>query len=94
MTDPACHAPGDTQKGRAKALILEVLGVRRVAAWCEVSEGAVYQWLSRGTDIEPIPPSRVAAIVNGARAEGLDAPIGTLWPAMAPPPAIVGEAAE
>lgn len=68
---------------RAKHLILKGLGVRRVAAWCGVSEMAVYQWLQRGTDEEPIPPARVAAILSGAKAEGLDAPIGVLWPAMA-----------
>lgn len=35
------------------------------------------------SDQEPIPTSRVAAILKGAKAEGLDAPIGVLWPAMA-----------
>lgn len=88
MADSGCQdlndeSDGETPLARAKHLILRVLGVRRVAAWCGVKDMAVYQWLQRGTDETPIPPSRVAAIVAGAKAEGLDAPIGVLWPAMA-----------
>lgn len=88
MPDAACQestddAPGDAPLARAKQLILKTLGVRRVASWCGVGEMAVYQWLQRGSDAEPIPPARVAAIVAGAKAEGLEAPIGVLWPAMA-----------
>lgn len=79
----AANEPAEGARDRAKALILDQLGVKRVAVWCDVAEDTVYQWLSRGTDAEPIPPKRVADIVKGARAEGLDAPIGVLWPAMA-----------
>lgn len=84
MHPAACHASdAATPRARAKELILKRLGVKRVAAWCGVEEDTVYQWLSRGSDERPIPTERVAAIVTGARAEGLDAPIGVLWPAMA-----------
>lgn len=76
---PITSSPRD----RAKHLILKVLGVRRVAAWTNVGEDTVYQWLSRGTDERPIPTDRVAQIVAGAKAEGLEAPIDVLWPAMA-----------
>lgn len=72
-----------SSRDRAKHLIQKVLGVRRVAAWTGVGEQTVYQWLSRGTDERPIPTDRVAAIVAGAKAEGLDAPMEVLWPAMA-----------
>lgn len=70
-------------RARCKHLILKVLGVKRVAGWCGVPEDTVYQWLARGTEETPIPTRRVAAIIAGAKAEGLEAPIGVLWPAMA-----------
>lgn len=73
----------ETPRDRAKALILKSLGVGRVAGYCGVGEAAVYQWLSRGTDAMPIPPDRVPDIIKGAKAEGLDAPLAVLWPAMA-----------
>lgn len=77
------HAASEGAKDRARTLILKTLGVRRVAGWCGVTEDAVYQWLSRGTDAAPVPPQRVASIVAGAKAEGLEAPLDVLWPAMA-----------
>lgn len=83
MEEPACHAAGASKRDRAKSLILKELGVRRVAGWCCVAEATVYQWLKRGTEAEPIPPARVPAIVDGARADGLHAPLAVLWPAMA-----------
>jgi hypothetical protein len=84
MADLATQDPTDqTPLGQAKHLILKVLGVRRVAKWCNVADATVYQWLTRGSDATPIPTHHVPAIVNGAKAEGLDAPIGVLWPAMA-----------
>lgn len=80
-------APQELTEGspheRAKHLILKVLGVRRVAGWCQVAEATVYQWIQRGTDAAPIPTHHVPAIVAGAKADGLVAPIGVLWPAMA-----------
>jgi hypothetical protein len=82
MAAKACHAP-IPNKAAARSLILRTLGVRRVADWCGKSEAAVYQWLSRGTDEEPIPPSEVPAILNGAREAGLKADLSVLWPAMA-----------
>lgn len=82
MSDRACEAAKESPRDRAKKLILADLGVKRVANWCHVSEAAVYQWLSRGSDAEPIPPGHVAAIVSGARDEGLEAPLAVLWPAM------------
>lgn len=84
MAEPAPQAKNDEPPlERAKRLIQKDLGVRRVAGWCGVAEATVYQWLQRGTDAAPIPTHHVPAIVNGARAAGLDAPIGVLWPAMA-----------
>lgn len=82
MAELDCHVPSETPRDRAKALILKTLGVKRVACWCNVEESTVYQWLSRGTDDKPIPPDHVPAIVSGAKAEGLEAPLGVLWPAM------------
>jgi hypothetical protein len=79
-------APEAGPRARARTLILDVLGVRRVAGWCNVAENTVHQWLSRGTDDRPIPTAHVAAIVNGAAAEGVDAPLDVLWPAMAGAP--------
>jgi hypothetical protein len=83
MTLSDCEAAPLGPRDQAKALILKTLGVKRVAHWCGVEEATVYQWLSRGTDEEPIPTNRVAPIVKGARADGLDAPLAVLWPAMA-----------
>lgn len=84
MADEGCHSTAPLgSRAAAKVVILEDLGVRRVAGWCNVSEAAVYQWLSRGTDLEPIPVKRVSAIVNGARADGLAINARVLWPAMA-----------
>lgn len=68
---------------RARHLITKVLGVRRVAGWCGVDELTPYKWLERGTDARPIPTEHVPAILNGAKADGLDAPVEILWPAMA-----------
>lgn len=82
MTSAPCHLPNESPRDRAKALILKTLGVRRVAEWCGVAEDTVYQWLSRGTDLEPIPPARVPLIVRGARDAGLAAPLDILWPAL------------
>lgn len=82
MTNPGCHPEQETNRERARTLLLKTLGVARVAKWCGVEEATVYQWISRGTELEPIPTQRVAAIVKGARAENLDAPVKVLWPAM------------
>lgn len=67
----------------AKRLILEQLGVRRVAAWCGVTDMAVYQWFTRSTNEAPVPARHVQAIVRGAKAEGLDAPLVILMPDVA-----------
>lgn len=61
-----------------KKLVLDVFGVKRVADWCGVSDGAVWQWLSRATDAEPFPVKRVPQVLRGARSEGVefdDAPL-------------------
>lgn len=56
---------------------------KRIAAWCNVSESAVHQWLVRKADtLEPVPPRHLPAILNGAEAEGLPVDIAVLWPAM------------
>lgn len=88
--DP-CHAqvsvepvPGPSEPPQdARDLVKRVLTVRRIAAWCQVSEGAVHQWLCRGTDEAPVPAARVPVIAAGAAREGLDFDVGLLWPAMA-----------
>lgn len=66
---------------RASEIILKTLGVKRVAAWCAVSEQTPYQWLVRGTEEHPIPLKYVPAIVRGARAEGMSLSFSDLWPA-------------
>lgn len=84
MAEPAAQDRSeDGAHARARRLILKDLGVRRVSGWCKVDEYTVYQWLQRGNDTAPIPNKHVPAIIAGARAEGLDAPIAVLWPAMA-----------
>lgn len=83
MTTKSCHSPNDTPRQRAKALLLKTYGVRRVSDWTGVKDDTVYQWLSRATDDEPVPPDHVAAIIAGARAAGLPAPLDVLNPKMA-----------
>lgn len=86
MAEPNCHASEPASaRARCKHLILKVLGVKRVAGWCGVAEDTVYQWLGRGTEDKPIPTDRVAEIINGAQAAGLEAPLPVLWPAMSSP---------
>lgn len=82
MNERSCHLPAVSVREQAKALVLKTYGAARVAGWCGVATDTVYQWLRRGTDREPIPAARVAAIIAGAKAEGLEAPIEILWPAM------------
>lgn len=66
----------------AREVILR-LTPKRIAGWCNVTESAVWQWLSRKADTaEPVPPRHVPAIIAGARAEGLTFNARTLWPAM------------
>ncbi len=76
-----CHAPAIPAD--ARDLLLRVLGVARVAAWCGVGEAAVYQWLHRGTSDAPVPFLRVPAIARGASAAGLDFDLGLISPSMA-----------
>jgi hypothetical protein len=84
MNNGRCEeSNAETPRDRAKALVLKTLGVRRVAAYVGVAEDTVYQGLSRGSDKHPVPVSWVPKIVQGAKADGIDAPIGVLWPAMA-----------
>ena len=84
MAQAACQdETNSTPRDRVRQLILKDLGARRCAGWCKVSELAVYKWLERGTDEAPIPARHALAIVAGARADGLDAPLEVLWPAMA-----------
>lgn len=82
MTAAACHGEVETPRDRAKTLVLRTLGVSRVASWCGVTENAVYQWLSRGTDQEPIPPRAAGKIAASARAEGVTVDLSVLWPAI------------
>lgn len=82
MTQAEPQAQTDAPRDLARRLIEDTLTVARVARWCCVAENTVRQWLSRGSDREPIPPRQVAPILAGARQEGLDAPVGILWPAL------------
>lgn len=89
-----------TPRQRAASVIRETIGVRRVAAYCRVSEATPYQWLSRGTDEHPIPPRYVPMIVQGARGDGIAVDWEALWPGVADAPGpqseatMVGSAAE
>lgn len=69
MNAEACHqaSPRET----VKSIVLTVLGAKRVADWCGVTEGAVYQWLSRATDAEPFPVKRVPTVLTAARRDGV-----------------------
>jgi hypothetical protein len=82
MTGESCHAPATGAPEATKALILKTLTVKKVAGWCGVDDATPYQWLSRGTEANPIPPAYVPAIVAGARAAGIAFDVGLLWPAM------------
>lgn len=67
----------------ARDLVLKTLGVRNVAAWCGLTENAVYQWFRRASDAEPIPPVHVLPVVLGAFRAGQRFDISILWPAWA-----------
>lgn len=82
MTDEPRHPEQETNRSRAKALLLKTIGASKVAEWCGVGEATVYQWLSRGTEEAPIPNGRIPAILQGARREGIAVDIAVLWPAM------------
>lgn len=64
----------------ARDLVMRVLGRKRVAAWCEVSESAVSQMLIRATPEEPFPPAYVLPVVFGALSEGQRFDVALLWP--------------
>lgn len=83
MNTASCHATVVSPRDRAKQVILKELGVRRVADWCGKSEAAVYQWLSRGSDDEPIPAGQIPAIIEGARKAGILVDAAVIWPALA-----------
>lgn len=89
MSLATCHAQpvppasDDAEPADGRDLVKRVLTVRRIAGWCEVTEGAVHQWLCRGTDHAPIPAVRVPVIAARAAREGFDFDVGLLWPAMA-----------
>jgi hypothetical protein len=70
MNAETCHeaSPREAIKG----IVLDVLGVKRVAEWCEVTPAAVWQWLSRATEEAPFPVKRVGAIFAGARRDAVD----------------------
>ena len=77
MNEPACHEA--SQKAVVKRLVLDVFGAKRVAAWCGVTDAAVYQWLSRATDEQPFPTRRVPALLLAARREGIAFDEAPLW---------------
>jgi hypothetical protein len=70
MSTEACHEPSPREV--VKRLVLDVLGVKRVAAWCAVTDGAVWQWLSRATDERPFPVKRIPEVLRGARGDGVE----------------------
>jgi hypothetical protein len=87
MQAAACHpCPPEAEEAplnedRIRHIVLKVLGLRKVADWCSVSESAVSQWLSRRNGDAPIPPQHVPAIVAGAAAEGIAIEVAEIWPA-------------
>jgi hypothetical protein len=72
MNPSECPTSGQTRAERAKALILQDLGVKRVAGWTGVAEATVYQWLSRATERAPVPVSRGIQIIAAASAAGVE----------------------
>ena len=93
MAETGCHAD-PSPRDAAREVILKVLGVKRIADWCDCSEAAVYQWISRGTDEEPIPPGKVGKIAAGAKAAGIAFDLRVLWPAMPDFPPVSAEPAQ
>jgi hypothetical protein len=80
MGATTCHPPASEGELTARDVVLRVIGVKRLAAWCDVSVHAPYQWLSRGDGAVAIPASYAATIIKAARAEGIDFDIGLFWP--------------
>jgi hypothetical protein len=81
MTATECHADR-ASRSPARDLILNTLGAKRVAEWCGVTEAAVYQWLSRGTEDAPVPARYVSLIVRGAKREGVSFDLAQLMPGL------------
>lgn len=83
METAACHGPAKADPDAVEAL-LDDLGVKNVARWAEVSEGAVWQAMSRlrRGDADHFTPAWVPKIYAGARAEGKTFDPAILWPAM------------
>lgn len=82
MPDLGCHAPVSDEHG-ARDLILNVIGVKRLADWCGVSESTPYQWISRGKGHAQIPVAYASKVIAKAKAEGVDAPASVLFPTLA-----------
>ncbi|WP_137803416.1 hypothetical protein [Caulobacter sp. 3R27C2-B] len=83
MSEDACHAAVSVANPTAREIILKVIGAKRLAAWCDVSEATPYQWLSRNGDAQPIPLDYAAKVVASAKAEQLDIRTDILFPSLA-----------
>lgn len=71
-----------TPREIARDVICQRLGVARVAGWVGVPKNTVYQWLKRGSDVEPIPLLSAMVIYDRARAEGMHFDIRSIAPAV------------
>jgi hypothetical protein len=71
-----------TPRDIARDVILKQIGAARVAAWCGVPANTVYQWLKRGSDVEPIPLLSAMVIFDQARKAGIHFDIRSIAPAV------------
>lgn len=71
-----------SEKGKYSDAQQEVLriGTTRIAYWTGRSESAVYKWLHRRADDQPIPPEHLPAVIKGAKADGVEIDLKVLWP--------------
>lgn len=75
-------ASDQTPREAARTLILERLGPDNVAEWCGVAKNTVFQWLSRGTDDQPVPLRQAMTIWTEARRLGIDFKIQVIAPSV------------
>ena len=87
MGDKVDQAETKSPRDLARDLIVNTLGTKRCAAWCEVERNTVNQWLARGTDDEPIPLKEAFLIARAAWAEGRSFDLKILAPLIPERPA-------
>lgn len=83
LTERHMTEAADGPKERARRLILDGFGAKRVAQWCEVKPNTVYQWLKRASDAEPFPPRQALIVHRRAAEAGFTFRIETLVPQLA-----------